>query len=151
MKSSIIMALATVFLSAPIALAGDGPFRSEKVRGTVPELEALLPVPYSPVYSGPLGIHDAGGGLTLVRAGVFIINSYECPEMKGDHFEALASPDLFQQLNGQTLLMPLGGYDKYPVKIVGMNDSGDKSMLYMCLQQGNNTQEWRHSVSFLLK
>ncbi len=99
MKNPVIMALALVFLSMGSAQAGEGPFRSEKVRGVVPELESLYPVPFSPIYQGPLGIHNGGGGLILVRAGVYIIMSNECPEVKGDHLEALASPDLFQKLD----------------------------------------------------
>lgn len=146
MKNSLLAALVSVALLAGTALAGEGPFLSRKVRGNVAQKADLVPNNVSN-WGGPLGVHKQGS-MTLVRSGLYIRVSRGCPPV-GQTLEALASPDLFNQLNGTTILVPLAPMEFHEVKIVGRNDSGDDAMLYMCLPGGKEMEEWHNTVSIV--
>lgn len=147
MKSRVVLALAASILFAATALAGEGPFVRDKVRGRVSHNKTWLVPNHVTHWGGPQGVHKEGD-TALVRAGLYIRVSNGCPPV-GATLEALASPDLFNQLNGKSLLIPLAPMEFHEVKIVGRNDSGDDAMLYMCLPGWQEAEEWADSVSLV--
>lgn len=150
MKNSVIAALVSAVLFAGPALAGDGPLVTRKVRGSVIQSRDLVPN-LTTDWSGPYGIHntDGTGGATVVRAGIYIRQSRGCPKWEQGAAEAWASPDLYPALKGRTIMVPTMPMQFIEVDIVGENDSGDEFMLYMCIPDGPDAEEWAESVSIL--
>lgn len=149
MKRLVFLVMAMSILFVGVALAGDGPFWKDKVRGNIRQERDLVPN-HVTNWGGPLGVHktDGGQGATVVRAGLLIVAAPDCPPV-GETLEAMASPDLFAALSERTVLMPLAPMEFHPIKIVAMNDSGDDAMLYICIQSHRKVLEWANTVSLL--